>query len=769
MPIRSPDLDDLRYDQVRADLVRRIPVVAPEWTDHNESDPGIAMIQLFAYLAEQIGYRLNRVTEKTQIELLRLMGVQLRPAVPARTTLALVLSAPETRTASALRVAPFARAKSQVGNPAAVFEIAAGLDVVPAQIIAVVTTVGDDVRDVAGGAAVPANDDEARAFVASRSTLAWNGAAPKLELMPVKPISLFALEREAAQRHVFLALAFNPARPAGFLGQRVTLTLVLDDDEQPSSSASALCGEDETEGELPPDAAFELAYYRNARPGDSSSRGAWESIPVLSDTTQDWSRSGALRFDVPVDMGAIPDDEWLDVRAPSPRTMVEVCRTAAVAPGTPMPRPIAHPLIGALRQAVSGAPTRVPASGWLRLRLPTGRRALRVRQISFNVASAEDAIEVRGELVGLGNGLPGQRLRLANANVLPGSLELVVEDFATGRMEPHRIVTDLDGAGRADRVALLDEEAGEIVFGDGRGVAPAVDARIVALRYRYGGGERGNVPVGVVTLKERGLDPIAAVTNVAVGRGGRDGETLAAAEARMRRELAAQHRAVTKSDFELFAEQTPDVRVAQAVAVGLRRPSADPERPGLVLEEVAPGAVTVIVVPDEPGLYPTPTASALRAVCRQLDRVRLVTTEVHVAPPQYARLFDVTVDIVTQPGFSKTLLRDAIATHLATRLHVRGAASGRGVALGSTLHHADLVAEVLRVEGVVRVERLEAFVDARTPEGAVPQLEWRAERREVRRLTGCIEDESVDVDRIELAPDESVFVDTSSLLVGVLG
>ena len=71
MPLTPPRLDDLDYATVETMLRERIPLVAPEWTDHNDSDPGIALIQLFAHLAEQVGYRLNRVPEKTYVEFLQ--------------------------------------------------------------------------------------------------------------------------------------------------------------------------------------------------------------------------------------------------------------------------------------------------------------------------------------------------------------------------------------------------------------------------------------------------------------------------------------------------------------------------------------------------------------------------------------------------------------------------------------------------------------------------------------------------------------------------
>src|SRR5262249_58396744 len=94
MPLLSPQLDDLRYDTVVQQVLRRIPVYAPEWTDWNDSDPGVTLIQLFAYLAEQVGYRLNQVPEKTYVELLKLLGVRLRPSLAATSRVGVFLTDP---------------------------------------------------------------------------------------------------------------------------------------------------------------------------------------------------------------------------------------------------------------------------------------------------------------------------------------------------------------------------------------------------------------------------------------------------------------------------------------------------------------------------------------------------------------------------------------------------------------------------------------------------------------------------------------------------
>src|SRR5215217_2053111 len=95
MPLPTPILDDRSYQQLRDELVRRIPVYNPEWTDHNASDPGITLIELFAFLGENLLFRFNQIPEATKLAFLRLLRVPLRPAVPARAMLALTSKSPE--------------------------------------------------------------------------------------------------------------------------------------------------------------------------------------------------------------------------------------------------------------------------------------------------------------------------------------------------------------------------------------------------------------------------------------------------------------------------------------------------------------------------------------------------------------------------------------------------------------------------------------------------------------------------------------------------
>lgn len=89
MPIDDyiPRIDDRRYDDIVAEARTRIarytPEWSPVWTDVNDSDPGVTLVQLFAWLTEMLIYRLGRVPELNYLKFLQLIGVELNPAEPA--------------------------------------------------------------------------------------------------------------------------------------------------------------------------------------------------------------------------------------------------------------------------------------------------------------------------------------------------------------------------------------------------------------------------------------------------------------------------------------------------------------------------------------------------------------------------------------------------------------------------------------------------------------------------------------------------------------
>ncbi|HVH30681.1 MAG TPA: putative baseplate assembly protein, partial [bacterium] len=80
MAIRPPALDDRSYNDLVAELVARIPAHTPEWTNPVPGDPGVTLLELFAWLGDTILYRANLIPERQRLAFLRLLGEPLRPA-----------------------------------------------------------------------------------------------------------------------------------------------------------------------------------------------------------------------------------------------------------------------------------------------------------------------------------------------------------------------------------------------------------------------------------------------------------------------------------------------------------------------------------------------------------------------------------------------------------------------------------------------------------------------------------------------------------------
>lgn len=81
MPIPLPNLDDRTFADLVEEMRALIPRYTPDWTDHNASDPGIMLIELFAWLTEALIYRLNRIPEASRARFLELLGADLFRAV----------------------------------------------------------------------------------------------------------------------------------------------------------------------------------------------------------------------------------------------------------------------------------------------------------------------------------------------------------------------------------------------------------------------------------------------------------------------------------------------------------------------------------------------------------------------------------------------------------------------------------------------------------------------------------------------------------------
>ncbi len=95
MSLPAPVLDDRRFQEIVDEAKSNITRYCPEWTDHNVSDPGIAMIELFAWMTDMLLYRVNQVPDKLYVKFLEMVGIVLEPPRAAHAPVTFYLSAPQ--------------------------------------------------------------------------------------------------------------------------------------------------------------------------------------------------------------------------------------------------------------------------------------------------------------------------------------------------------------------------------------------------------------------------------------------------------------------------------------------------------------------------------------------------------------------------------------------------------------------------------------------------------------------------------------------------
>ncbi|MCC9311663.1 putative baseplate assembly protein [Kitasatospora sp. RB6PN24] len=138
MALPSPNLDDRRFQQLVDEAKRYVQQRAPEWTDHNVSDPGVTLIETFAYLVDQLLYRLNRVPEKNYSAFLDLLGIRLFPPAAATAEVDFWLSAPQPETVQ-LRAGTEVSTVRTETEEAVVFSTVDDLAIVPSSLERLVT------------------------------------------------------------------------------------------------------------------------------------------------------------------------------------------------------------------------------------------------------------------------------------------------------------------------------------------------------------------------------------------------------------------------------------------------------------------------------------------------------------------------------------------------------------------------------------------------------------------------------------------------------
>ncbi|MFL6113507.1 MAG: putative baseplate assembly protein [Catenulispora sp.] len=136
MGLPAPDLDDRRFQDLVDDAKRMVQRRCPAWTDHNVSDPGVTLIETFAFMTDQLLYRLNRVPDRLYVKFLELIGVRLLPPRPAAVPVTFWLSAPATAPITIAPDTAVATVRTE-SDESVIFHTVDELPIVPCELRAV--------------------------------------------------------------------------------------------------------------------------------------------------------------------------------------------------------------------------------------------------------------------------------------------------------------------------------------------------------------------------------------------------------------------------------------------------------------------------------------------------------------------------------------------------------------------------------------------------------------------------------------------------------
>jgi predicted phage baseplate assembly protein len=684
--LQPPTLADRSFDDLVEDMLRRIPAHTPEWTNPRLGDPGRTLIELFAWLADALLYRANLVPERQRLVFLKLLGLPLKPAQPARTVVSLAFAQPTEL--SGITLTPGGRIAGAVP-----FETLSEVTVLPVSAEAYLKRTLSDAEsarlgDVIDGLArVHRLNAVAKGYV---TTPVFGGNA-----VP-DGIDVFA---SSADRALWLALFAPPApRPEDQPATNAAVRMALGGGD---SGAAALLSLGVVPALATP-ALFEEIGPRARVPVlweiTTRGRGANETDYLTleplagSDTSAGLARPGTLRLPLP--------DESL-IFAPSN----DVGENPRAGVGDAPPR-------------LDDADKAARLIAWLRLRPAPGQQVERLplAWIGINAVEVDQRVTLAGRVLGVSTGAADQQFQLPAGSVDPATLAIEVEEPGRGYQRWQR-VDDLGAVhpdpnvAREAAVYELDAAAGVLRFGDGvRGRVPEREMRIRLAFGRFGGGGAGNLAAGslaelAATTVAGGNAPPIKVSQPLAAAGGEDAETLAQAETRIPLYLRHRERAVTAEDYRSLAFETPGLSVGRVEVLPRFKPR---DRRFDV-----PGVVSVMALPVQPlsrAPNPRPDRPFIERLHAHLSARSPLATELYVIGCEYVPL-GVSVAVTIRDGHARDQVLHEVRQAVQRLLWPLppGGADGQGWPLGRRVKARELEVDVSRVAGVREVTGLRLF------------------------------------------------------------
>ncbi len=149
------NLDDRTFQDLVDEAKRLIPDFLPEWTNHNVSDPGVALIELFAWMTELTLFRLNQVPDRVYESFLDLVGISPYPSSQATGDLTFMFASVPDETVSI----PMGTEVASLGDDPIIFMTSEDLEIRQPELVQVMTVPGGVDEEPDEGRAIDTSED----------------------------------------------------------------------------------------------------------------------------------------------------------------------------------------------------------------------------------------------------------------------------------------------------------------------------------------------------------------------------------------------------------------------------------------------------------------------------------------------------------------------------------------------------------------------------------------------------------------------------------
>lgn len=766
------NLDDRTFNDLVQECKLRIPRYCQEWTNHNPSDPGITLIELFAWLVDQMLLRFNQVPRLHYVAFLELLGIRLRPPTAAEAELTFYLTKPviagQGRPVRVAKGTEVATVRTET-EPAVVFTTYQDLIIGQPTLRGLFTA-----QEAASG--IPTTDE------------LRNPVVGELEGETLGAVRVFQTSEPENCFYLVLAPASDaPDRASGEIAAMTT-----------SSNG--------TQASNPNGDRNSSSQNRDRTPGRNRLRGAVIALNVRGVVA---GSTGIDPTDPPLVWEVWQGDRWqtgILLRPQDDKTRgfsFHELQAQGGSPGTEGADIILHlPQDCPEVEFVSGY-----RGHWVRCtyRRKPGEQGERQGGYSYSpiinrlgvraiggAVNARECVTVEHEFLGISNGKPGQTFQLegfpilerdpeqeylvikppdeaidletdVEVNGLLGQRWQEVEDFSDSDVD------ELDEDEDEKRHYTLDSRTGTVQFGPlvlepanlkyqtlertrlqpwGKeiqkfstrmessemaliaaddsgdvqrrewqyGKIPPRGAEIYMSAYRMGGGSRGNVQAQTLTMLKTAIPYVKSVTNHRAARGGTDAESLDEAVLRVPRVLRTAKSAMISEDFET---------VAKDAHTAIYRAHC--------LPCTTPGIVQLLVVPNSTG-WKTPADIDVRTafphgmhpdqtfvleqpirdrLLQELDERKPLGVQVELEPPRYVgvRVF---AEVLLHPKYQSETLQTEIRSRMLASLYrflnpITGGFDYKGWELGRALSISDIVALLQDLSEVQLVNQVQLF------------------------------------------------------------